>query len=202
MDTSLEMYMLNAAVFNVTLGIIVNIPMILVFTTLHISVGNQSAFYLTVELISNIGLLFVVYLPRILTYALGFEPVSVSLDLCETRGMFTQIFALCTECFLSFEQYLSTNLQYYWREMSTLKLAHCLTLFSAGFIILHSLLFLIFTENQLSMGCTVYNPTIKHYLSFFFYPILTTTLPLISTHRNRVSPDIPLEPSNSAHELG
>jgi len=31
------------------------------------------------------------------------------------------------------------------------------------------------------MGCTVYNPTLKQYFSFFYYPILSTSLPLVIT---------------------
>jgi len=31
------------------------------------------------------------------------------------------------------------------------------------------------------MGCTVYNPTLKKYFSFFYYPILSNALPLVIT---------------------
>jgi len=177
-----EMCMLYSGIFNLILGIIGNISMILVLTILRVFKGNQSAFYLTVESITNIGLLLLLYLSRILTSILGYDLISVSLNWCKIRAMFIQIFGLCslfTVCFLSFDQYLSTNLQYYWRQISTLKLAYYLTCSIIGFAILHGIAFFIFTENQLSMGCTVYNPTIKHYLTYFYYPILTSTLPLI-----------------------
>jgi hypothetical protein len=65
--------------------------------------------------------------------------------------------------------------------MSTLKLAHRLIIFNICFCTLHSTLFLIFTEIQSSLGCTVYNPTLKKYLSFFYYPILSNALPLVIT---------------------
>jgi hypothetical protein len=179
-----EMYMLYAGIFNLIFGIFGNLLIILVFKTLRVFKKNQSAFYLTVESISNIGLLFVLYLSRILTYILHYDPVSISLSLCKTRSMLIQIFGVCSllsVCFLSFDQYLSTNLQYYWRQMSTLTLAHSLVVFTVCFAMLHSTIFFIFTENQPSLGCTVYNPIAKNYISFFYYPILTSTLPLIFT---------------------
>jgi len=179
-----EMHMFYAGIFNLIFGIIGNISIILVFTTLRVFKGNQSAFYLTVESISNIGLLFTIYLSKILIDILGYDPVLISLNWCKIRTMIIQIFGLCSlssVCFLSIDQYLSTNLQYFWRQMSTLKLAYYLTFFNICFAILHSTIFFIFSENQLSMGCTVYNPIAKYYLAFFYYPILTSTLPLIIT---------------------
>jgi hypothetical protein len=179
-----NIYMISAGIFNLIFGFVGNISIILIFTTLRVFKGNQSAFYLTAEAISNIGLLLALYVPRILNYILDHDPVLASLNWCKVRAMIAQIFglcSLCSVCFLSFDQYLSTNLQYYWRQMSTLDLAHILILFSICFAMLHSTLFYIFTEIQLSMGCTVYNTIVKHYLSFFYYPILTSTLPLIVT---------------------
>ena len=179
-----DIYMLFAGIFNLVMGIVGNLLMILVFTTLRIFKGNQSAFYLTIESISNIGLLLVLHLPRILNALLGYDLILTSLNLCKIRAMLTQIFALSslfTVCFLSFDQYLSTNLNYYWRQMSTIKLAYPSVIIIITFAILHSALFFIFTENQISMGCTVYNPIMKSYLSFFYYPILIGFLPLIIT---------------------
>ena len=179
-----EMYMLYAGIFNLAMGIVGNLLIILILTTLRVFKRNQSAFYLTVESVSNIGLLIILYLPRIHTAIRGYDLISVSINLCKTRAMLTQIFGLCslsTVSFLSFDQYLFTNLDYRWREMSTMKLAYISVLTTIGFALLHSTIFFIFTENHQPMGCTVYHPTIKGYLSFFYYPILTSTLPLIVT---------------------
>jgi hypothetical protein len=176
--------MLYAGIFNLFFGIIGNISIILVLTTLRVFKGNQSAFYLIVESISNIGLLLSLYLSRILTYILDYDPVLISLYWCKTRTMIIQIFGLCSlfsVCFLSFDQYLSTNLQYHWRQMSTLTLAQYLTVFNICIAMLHSTISFIFTENNSSMGCTIYNSIIKHYFSFFYYPVLTSLLPIIIT---------------------
>lgn len=179
-----ERYMLYAGIFNLGTGIVGNLLMILVFTTLRVFKGNQSAFYLTIESISNIGLLLVSYLPRIINTLLGYDLVLNSLNLCKIRAMFTQVFAISSlfiVCFLSFDQYLSTNLNCYWRQMSTMKLAYPVVILTITFAVLHSSLFAIFTENQISMGCTVYNSIMKSYLSFFYYPILIGLLPVIIT---------------------
>jgi hypothetical protein len=179
-----ELYMLYAGVFNLITGIIGNIFIILLFTTLRVFKGNQSAFYLTAESISNIGLLLALYLSRILTHILGYDPVLNSLSWCKIRSMITHAFGLCSlfnVCFLAFDQYLSTNRRYNWRQMSAFKLSHRLIFFNNCFAIVHSTTFFIFTEIQSSMGCAVYNSIIKRYYSLVYFPIISSTLPLIIT---------------------
>jgi hypothetical protein len=39
----------------------------------------------------------------------------------------------------------------------------------------------MFVEIEPSMGCTVYNPTFKKYLSFFYYPVMSNSFPMIVT---------------------
>jgi hypothetical protein len=183
MDIS-DLYMLYAGVFNLVTGIIGNIIMIMVFTIIKVFKGNQSAFYLTVESISNIGLLLELFVSRILKYILGYDPVLVSLSWCKVRTMIAQIFGLCsvfTICFLAFDQYLSTNRRYNWRQMSTIKLSRRLIFFTICFAIVHSTTFFIFTEIQPITGCLVYNSVIKLYYSYFYYPILSSGLPMIIT---------------------
>ena len=179
-----DLYMLYAGVFNLATGIIGNIIMIMVFTIIKVFKGNQSAFYLTVESISNIALLLTLYVSRILTYILGYDPVLVSLSWCKVRAMITQIFGLFsvfTVCFLAFDQYLSTNRRYNWRQKNTIKLSHRLIFFNICFAIGHSTTFFIFSEIQPVAGCVVYNSIMKLYYSYFYYPILSSALPMIIT---------------------
>lgn len=179
-----DLYMLYAGIFNLIFGVFGNILLILVFTTSRVFKGNQSAFYLMIESISNIGLLFTLYSTRIFTHIFGYDPILVSLNLCKFRAMIVQIFGVCSlfmVCFLSFDQYLSTNLRYFWRQMSTIKLAHYLTLYTICFSLLHSTIFFIFSEIQESMGCTIYYSIFKRYLTIFYYPILNSAFPLIIT---------------------
>lgn len=158
--------------------------MILVFTNVKIFRGNQCSFYLTVESCSNIGLLIAICSSRIVTRILGYDAASMSPAYCKIRSFIAQICGLCSLCIIccmTFDQYLTTNYRYNLRQMSTIKLAQRLTFIVICFCFLHSILFLIFSQIQPTMGCTVYNPILKKYFAFFYYPILSNALPLIIT---------------------
>ena len=177
-----DAFMFYAAVFNLILGICGNISNILIFTTLRVFKGNQSAFYLTVESISDIILLSVLNISRIANFTSGFDYITVSLPWCKLRNTIAQVtgtISLYSVCSLSFDQYLSTNLDHRYRKKSTLKLAHRLSFCYIFFSILHSILFIIFTEYSFELGCTVYNPTVKKYLSMFYYPLISSGFPLV-----------------------
>jgi len=171
-------------IVNLILGFISNIFIILIFTNLKIFLCNQCSFYLTVEAFSNIGLLVAVCSSRMLNKALGYDPVSVSVAWCKIRMMLIETFGLCslfTICCTAFDQYLATHHRYSFRHMSTLKLAYYFIISNVCFSVLHSTVFLVFYDIQKSMGCSVYNPIMKKYYSYFYYPILSTALPLVIT---------------------
>lgn len=173
-----------SGIFNSIIGMVGNISMILIFTTLRTFKGNQSAFYLTIESMSNIGFLLVINISRFLANILDYDPYEKLISWCKIRAMLSQLFGVCslfTICSLAFDQYLSTNLRSDWRKMSTLKLAHQITCFVICFAIFHSITFLIFSEIQPSKGCAIYNPIIKSYYSFIYYPIITSLLPIFIT---------------------
>ncbi|CAF1184845.1 unnamed protein product [Adineta ricciae] len=176
-----EKYRLYAGIFNLIIGIISNISIIVVFTTLRLFRANQTAFYFIAESISNIGLLLTLNIPKIFTAFINYDPAQSSVIWCKLQTMLLQAFALFSLfniCFLSFDQYLSTNARATCRQKSTLKLAHRLTSFNVCFVILHGVTALIFTEIQSSMGCNVYNPIARRYYTFFYYPILANSFPL------------------------
>ena len=163
-----------------TIGITGNILNILVFTGLKTFRNNQCAFYLTTEAISNIIQLIISFLVRILITLYGTDPTGSVLFWCKLRGI---IIILCTVisfsavCFAAFDQYLSTNHQFYLREKSTIKLAKTLVLIATCFSLLHIIPFGIFVKIQ-SSSCLVFDPTMSNYISYFYYPVLTGILPI------------------------
>jgi hypothetical protein len=167
-----------------TIGLISNLSLILVFVTLRTFRGNQCAFFFTVESIANIGVLLSNLPTSISTYVNNQDPTITSIVLCKIRNAISQICGLCslfTVCFLTFDQFMSTNPRPSWRQISTLKLARRLTLFNVCFFVLHSTIFLIFTKIGSSAGCAIYNTVIDAYFTFFYYPILSSAIPILVT---------------------
>jgi hypothetical protein len=163
-------------------GLISNIFLILVFVTLRAFRGNQCSFYLTVESIANIGVLLSNLPTNIFIYITHQNPTVTSIVWCKMKNSISQICGLCslfTICFLTFDQFMSTNPRPNWRQISTLKLARRLTLINVCFVTLHSLPFFIFTKINSSGGCTIYNARLLAYFTFFYYPILSTAIPLL-----------------------
>jgi hypothetical protein len=177
-----EKYEFYASVLIMTGGLISNIFIILILTHLRIFRGNQCAFYLIVECFANIGLLSAMLSSRILAYILHIDPVHLSIIWCKIRSWATQVFgfiSLFTICFATLDQYLSTNYRYSVRQMSTLKLAHRLTIFTISFAVLQNLPLLILAEIHPITGCSIYNVILRQYFSYFYYPIVTSFLPII-----------------------
>ena len=155
-------------------GLLVIFLLFYILTRLRIFRGNQCAFYLTIECLANIGLLLAIFSSRILAYILGTDPVNLSIIWCKIRSWATQVFgfiSLLTICFATFDQYLSTNHRYSFRQMSTIKLAYRLTIFIICFAIIHNIPLLILTEIHPITGCSVYNVILKNYFSYFYYPV-------------------------------
>jgi hypothetical protein len=179
-----DAYEFYISIFIMIAGLISNIFIILILTRLRIFRGNQCAFYLTIECLADIGLISVIFSSRILAYILGTDPVNLSIIWCKIRSWSTQVFAfisLLTISFATFDQYLSTNYRYSFRKMSTIKLAYRLTYFIICFGIIHNIPLLILTEIHPITGCAVYNVILKNYFSYFYYPVVTSFLPVFVT---------------------
>ena len=179
-----DQYGYYTGLFNFCVGLTGNIVMILVFTYVKGLRGHQCSFYLTAESFSNVGLLLIIYCTRFLDGVLGYDPILHSLAWCKIRSTLLHIFglfSLSTIAFSTFDQYLATNHRYSLRILSSLKLAHRLSLTALCLILIHSNLFLIFIEIRPLFGCTMYNSIIKRYYSFFCYPVLECGLPLVVT---------------------
>ncbi|CAF1081327.1 unnamed protein product [Rotaria sordida] len=175
-----QKYGLYTSYIVLTTGIIGNFLNIFIFTNFKAFQNNQCVLYFVTESISNICQLITFFLIRLLTILNGIDPASSILFWCKFRPM---MIASCTLisfsaiCFSACDQYLSTNLQFNLRKLSTIKLAKILILIAIIISILHSIPFCIFLEIRASV-CAVFNPKMSQYLSFFYYPILSGFLPI------------------------
>lgn len=179
-----DKYRLFSDIFNLSLGVCSDLLLIAVLSQSKIFQGNQGAFYLIGESVANLGLLLTKLPSDILAYVLHEDPLLTSVIWCKINATLANIFGQCSLyliSFATFDQFLCTNPRYAVRRWSTLKLAHHLTIGIVVFACLHSVLALIFVEIRSTMGCTIYHPIITRYYSFFYYPILNTTLPVLVT---------------------
>lgn len=164
------------------LGLIGNTINLCVFTRLKLFRGNQSVFYLIVESVVDIlqlSILFVIYL---LTMLLGYDPTTVSLVWCKFKNILPQFFRLMSTsmvCLSAFDQYLSTNPRLYFRQMSSLNLAHQLTIGAAICWMLHSIPYAVFYRISSSSTCVNGNSDLIRYYSFFYYPVLHGFFPIL-----------------------
>ena len=175
----MELSQVYSSVLILFFGLIGNILIILVFTFLRIFHGNRAAFHLSIEAATNIGVLLAILPSNIAKYELNMDPVNMSLTWCKLQTMSAYCFGFYSfyvVCFLALDQFLSTNHRTTWRQMSTLRLAHRLTLFNTSLTVVHGILFLVFIEIG-SEGCVFYHPIVKMYFSLCFYPILAGVLP-------------------------
>ena len=173
-------YQFVLSIFNLTIGMVSNIAIIAIFTSLKVFKGNQCAFYLTVESVTNIGLLLAFFPSTIISYLIRQNLTWTYVAWCKIQLMCGYGFGLCslyTICFMTFDQYLSTNHRYSWRQLSTIRLAQRLVLIIILLALIHSVIFVVFAQVDI-LGCTIYDPIVKLYLSYFFYPVLICFLPL------------------------
>lgn len=163
-----------------TAGVIGNFLNILVFSTLKIFRNNQCVLYFTTESIANIFQLIVFFLIGLLTQIYETDPANSILFWCKFRSIMiviSTVMAFSAISFSTFDQYLSTNHQLYIRRMSTIKLARNLIFTAICISILQSIPFGIFIEIRVSL-CTVFDPNMSEYISYFYYAILTGILPI------------------------
>jgi hypothetical protein len=174
-------YTLYNAYIIITLGVIGNAINILVFTQLKLFRGNRSAFYLTVEGISNLLYEFVSMSLTILTSIYGDDATGRSDIWCKLKFMMAQAFLLITYfmiCCAAVDQFFSTNYYFKLRQMCTMKLARCAAFTLVCIWIIHSIAFALFFDVQPSVGCVILNPIALQYATFFFYPVLAGFLPI------------------------
>jgi hypothetical protein len=163
-------------------GLIGNILNILVFTKLKLFRGNRCAFYLIVESIANIALLSAIVIPQIFQMIYGADPSNLSLIWCKIRTTIGEPWRLLVSssvCFEAFDQFLSTNHRFVLRQLSTLGLARRLICISCCLWILQTIPYIIFYEIVPPFGCIIVSSGLTHYYSYFYYPILNGSLPIL-----------------------
>ncbi|CAF1086438.1 unnamed protein product [Adineta ricciae] len=165
------------------LGIIGNAINILVFTSFRAFRNNQCALYLIVEALANLFQLAIYFFITLSIIVYGRDPANLSLFWCKLRVLLVVIstlVAFCSICFCTIDQYLSTSHRYFFRQLSTIKLAYILLAIAFVFALLQSILFAVFSDIQGSV-CTVFNPSMAAYISSFYYPVLSGLLPVMIT---------------------
>lgn len=180
-DAATDLYLFTCGIFNLIIGVISTLSIVVIFASVRAFRGNQCAFYLTIESITDLGLILFYFPPKIAYHFQGQNLFRQSLVWCKLSLMCSYGFGLCSIyiiCSMALDQYLSTNHRHTWRQKSTLKLAHRLTLGITSFAWLHSTLFPIFADIR-ALGCSIYHPIAKIYFVFFYYPIMSGVLPLI-----------------------
>lgn len=169
------------SIISLIIGLISNINLILVFMTSKTFHNNQCAFYLIVEAFSAIGATFTLYSSNIASAMIQEVLSRVSFIWCKLLLTAGYGFGLCCcylVCSVAFDQYLSTNHRFNWRQLSSMKLARRLSVGIVTFCSLHCIVFTIFAEVTIT-GCSIVNPVVRIYFTYFYYPLLNGALPLI-----------------------
>ncbi|CAF1341439.1 unnamed protein product [Adineta ricciae] len=175
-----KIFELSADIIILTAGVIGNVLIIFFFTKLRIFRGNQCAYYLKICAITDMGVVIAMLPSNIVGYLINEILARLTVIWCKIQLMSSYscgLYSLYTICFIALDQYLSTNHRQIWRQMSTIRLAHCLSYFNMSVAVFHGILFLIFAEIGI-IGCTIYHPIARIYFTFFYYPILSGVLPL------------------------
>ncbi|CAF1355587.1 unnamed protein product [Rotaria sordida] len=165
-------------------GVFGHVIDILVFTSSKSFRNKQSAFYLTAESIVNCVHLLVSFTSRIAINGFDNDLTKTSIVWCKLRQLFATsctLLSLTIVCFAAIDQYLSTSYNPYLKQLSTLKLAHCLTYSATIVWILHSIPFMMLTEIRPTYGCSSSNKGLDRYITYVYYLIFTGFLPIVIT---------------------
>ena len=200
-----EQYPTYASLTMFIIGIIGHSLNLLVLNKHKIFRDNQRIFYFIFESIVNINQLIFYFTTRILYVIFGTNLPKTSPVWCKLSAIVGQtllLLSICSVCFISFDQFLSTSYILYLRQMSTLKLVRRLIIIAVCLSICLSIPQGLFFEAKLTTACAVYHPMLIHYYSYFFYPLLTGLFPILITSifsilayrkvRRLVRPQIPI----------
>jgi len=167
--------------FNIIFGLIGNIINLVVFTQLKLFRNNRSAFYITIETISNFLYELFFLCSSILTIIYGDDASGRSLFWCKFRYMLNHPLILMNGYMIScsaMDQYFSTNYRVYQRQICTIKLARIIVYTCIFVSIGHSIAFGLAYDIQPSVGCVISNPIWVHYSSYVYYPFIIGLLPI------------------------
>ncbi|CAF0739558.1 unnamed protein product [Adineta ricciae] len=176
-------YSLYSSCLILTLGIFGNLLNILVFTKLKIFRSNRSAFYLTIESISNLLFLLYIISLNILIWIYSIDATEYYPIWCKLRYVLLQALILISYsmiCCAAIDQYFSTNCRLHFRQVCTLKLTRYVASTLMCIWIAHSILFGCFSDIQPGYGCVLSSRIYRQYVTYFVYPVFIGLLPIFT----------------------
>jgi hypothetical protein len=179
-----EQYPTYASLTMFIIGIIGHSLNLLVWSKHKIFRNNQRIFYFIFESIVDICQLINYFTTRMLYVISETDLAKASPIWCKLREIIGQtllLLSLCSICFISFDQFLSTSYIFYLRQTRTLKLVQRLIIIAVCLSLCHSIPAGLFFEAKLTIACAVYQPMLIRYYSYFFYPLLTGLFPILIT---------------------
>ena len=180
-DRWIENWVLYVINIILCIGIVGNFLNIIVFAKLKLFRGNRSAFYLTVESVVNIYLLFDTVLPMLFQTIYHVYPEDLSSLWCKLKTTLNQSARLLIGsivCFEALDQYLSTHHRPHLRQRTTLRLARFLIIFSATLWTIQTIPYIIFFDIVPLFGCIITNHSLVYYYSYVYYIFLNGLLPI------------------------
>lgn len=173
-------FYINCIIFNV--GLLGNFLNILVFTHLKFFRENRCIFYLIIETISNMTYEFGSLIPLIIKFIYGSKAINFSLFWCRLSyilGLSCGLITYSMICCAAADQFFSTNYHFNLRQMCTLKLARYMAVIVTIIWLVNGIVLSFFCNIVGSSGCIISNPILVDYLTFFFFPVLASSLPVI-----------------------
>ena len=162
-------------------GLISNLLTILIFSRIRIFRDHRCTFYLIVESIGSLVILFLYFVVQSIQLNSGIDPASNSLFWCKVRPTLSQTFRLLIGsivCLQAIDQYLSTHHLFSVRQLSTRRSARCAIVLFSTLSFLQSIPYVVFCKIVPPHGCVIDNAALLAYYSYFYYPILHGLLPV------------------------
>ena len=161
---------------------------LIVFLSLKTFRKNACVFYLTILSIVNIGILITGQLTRILISGYNIDWTQTSLFYCKFRIYSLQtstLISMTCSCLAILDQYFSTSLSLRYRQLSQIKIAHCVCGLFVSFWAVVNCPYLIYythiqfpsVENQIT--CSTTNNAFLQYVNYVSAIALGRIIPLI-----------------------
>ena len=179
--SSVAQWMHYVELGNLLAGTVGNLLTVFLLTSLKLFQGNQCAFYLIAECLSNTASLFVQFIDRMTQYPDGSDLADFSLSWCKIRMLldqFSQLIPFGIIALTTFDQILSTSHRYSLRRLSTVSLGRRLLGLVSIAAIIHSCPSVFLLGIYPPIGCSTEDRKMIYYYFLFYYPILVGILPI------------------------
>lgn len=168
----------------VTFGIAMvgNLLNLLVFLNLKCFRDQRVTLHFAVESIAIVINRSLTFSLIVSSYVYQNDMVAKSIVWCRLRYIVVQVAALIAFsmiCLAAVDQFCSTNYRLFLRQMCTFQAAKRAVIIVTLVWSLHSLLFAFYLTIEPPAGCVIWSETWTHYSTFFFYPVLFSSLPIV-----------------------